>query len=139
MNSVALAIELLVALLLMITIAYCWLLNHRLKSMRADEHLMRETVDELVAATEVADQSILSLRKALQNSESTLAKRIEEAHSVQNALDLQLDKGQGILQQFAQIVIASGAASGAQKTPENRAQRPAPSIVEAPGEGEKAA
>ena len=48
-----LAIESLVAALLMLTIGYCALLNKRLKLLRNDEQSMRGTIAELVTATEI--------------------------------------------------------------------------------------
>ena len=38
------AIESLVAMLLMLTIAYCMLLNARLKRLKADEHSLKATI-----------------------------------------------------------------------------------------------
>ncbi len=51
-HSLGIAIESLVALLLMLTIGYCMLLNARLKRLKADEHSLKATIGELITATE---------------------------------------------------------------------------------------
>ena len=48
-------IEALVAVLLLVTIGYCWILNRRLQRLRADEETLRATISELITATEIAE------------------------------------------------------------------------------------
>jgi hypothetical protein len=43
-NGLGLMIESLVAILLMLTIAYCILLNNRLKKLKADEQVLNATI-----------------------------------------------------------------------------------------------
>ena len=50
-NAFGIVIEILVAFLLVLTIAYCMSLNRRLKLLRSDEHSLRATISELVTAT----------------------------------------------------------------------------------------
>jgi hypothetical protein len=50
-HSFGLVIESLVAVLLLVTIAYCMLLNRRLKRLKADEQSMRAMIAELITAT----------------------------------------------------------------------------------------
>ena len=47
-----------VAILLVITVAYCFLLNRRLHRFRADEHAFRTVIGELITATETAERAI---------------------------------------------------------------------------------
>ena len=54
-HSLGVAIESLVAVLLMLTIGYCMLLNKRLKRLKADEHSLKATIAELITATEIAE------------------------------------------------------------------------------------
>ena len=46
-NGIGIMIEGLVAILLMLTMGYCMLLNRRLKLLKADEHSLRATISEL--------------------------------------------------------------------------------------------
>src|SRR5260370_41113171 len=60
--SFGIAIESLVAALLMLTIGYCMLLNRRLKLLKADEHSLKATIAELITATEIAERAIGGLK-----------------------------------------------------------------------------
>ncbi|HXW29482.1 MAG TPA: chemotaxis protein, partial [Xanthobacteraceae bacterium] len=55
-NALGLAIESLVAILLLLTISYCILLNSRLKRLKADEQALKATISELITATEIAER-----------------------------------------------------------------------------------
>src|SRR4051812_50163647 len=57
-HSLGLAIEGLVAVLLMLTIGYCMLLNKRLLRLKADEQSLKATIGELITATEIAERAI---------------------------------------------------------------------------------
>ena len=46
-NGIGIMIEGLVAILLMLTVGYCMLLNRRLKLLKADEHSLRATISEI--------------------------------------------------------------------------------------------
>ena len=59
---IGMIIEGLVAVLLLITIGYCWMLNRRLQRLRADEEVLRATISELMTATEIAERAILGLK-----------------------------------------------------------------------------
>ena len=57
-NGFGMIIEILVAILLVLTIGYCMRLNRRLKLLKSDEHSLRATISELVTATEIAERAI---------------------------------------------------------------------------------
>src|SRR4051794_41872586 len=61
-HLLGIAIESLVAALLIVTIGYCMLLNKRLKRLKADEHSLRATIAELITATEIAERAIGGLK-----------------------------------------------------------------------------
>ena len=63
-NGIALVIESLVAVLLALTIGYCWLLNRRLLKLRSDESALKATIAELVTATDIAGRAISGLKQA---------------------------------------------------------------------------
>jgi Domain of unknown function (DUF6468) len=66
-HSIGVAIESLVAILLILTIAYCILLNRRLKRLKADEHSLKATIAELITATEIAERAIGGLKHAVRD------------------------------------------------------------------------
>ncbi|GLK79421.1 DUF6468 domain-containing protein [Methylopila turkensis] len=106
-NVVGLAIESLVAILLVATIAYCAVLNRRLSRLRADEGVMRETITELVAATHGAERAIVALRSTLGVCEETLAERLARAEQVSGAISQQLTHGEQVIEQIAKIARAA--------------------------------
>ena len=61
-HSFGIAIESLVAALLVLTIGYCMVLNKRLKRLKADEHSLKATIAELITATEIAERAIGGLK-----------------------------------------------------------------------------
>ncbi len=69
-NGFGVIIEMLVAILLALTIAYCISLNRRLKLLKADEQSLRATISELVTATEIAERAIAGLKLTVDECES---------------------------------------------------------------------
>ena len=62
-TAFGLMIESLVAILLLVTIGYCVLLNRRLTHLKANEQTLKTTIAELVAATEGAERAIAGLKR----------------------------------------------------------------------------
>ena len=60
-HGFGLMIESLVAILLLVTIGYCILLNERLKRLKADEQALKATIAELITATEIAERAVAGL------------------------------------------------------------------------------
>jgi hypothetical protein len=79
--GLGLIIELLVAVLLVMTIGYCMVLNKRLKALRADEHLLKATIGELLSATEVAERAIIGLKATTREAEAALGQKLRDAQT----------------------------------------------------------
>ncbi|MDR3494660.1 MAG: DUF6468 domain-containing protein, partial [Ancalomicrobiaceae bacterium] len=94
------------ALLLIITIGYCVLLNSRLKRLRADESDLRATISELVMATEIAERAIGGLREAALDCDKTLAARVREAEYFSIEIAREIGEGQKVLARIKQIASA---------------------------------
>jgi len=109
-----LIIEGLVAVLLMLTIGYCMILNRRLSRLRNDEHSFRDTIAELMAASESAERAIAGLKMTVRESEEILAKRLRDSELISADLQRELKRGEGVL---SRIVRITEAANGA-KAPE---------------------
>jgi hypothetical protein len=88
------AIETLVAALLMITIGYCIVLNRRLKRLRTDERALRQMIAELVGATETAERAIAGLKLTVEDSDRTLGERLRSAERLSAVLDRQIGAGE---------------------------------------------
>lgn len=109
MSSVLISaiIEGLVAVLLMVTIGYCFLLNKRLKRLRADEHALRTVVGELIRATTNAENAIGSLKGTVNDSEQLLSARLRQAERFSSDLDFKIEAGERVLKRLAAISDAA--------------------------------
>jgi hypothetical protein len=107
-NSFALIIEMLVAILLALTIAYCISLNRRLKLLKADEQSLRATISELVTATEIAERAIAGLKLTVEECEAGLGARLRSADRFTAELDRGIAAGQELFDRLARIVVAGG-------------------------------
>ncbi|WP_298959817.1 DUF6468 domain-containing protein [uncultured Roseibium sp.] len=107
-------IEGLVAILLLITIGYCWMLNRRLQRLRADEEVLRATISELMTATEIAERAILGLKTTAADADKNLGSRLKQAETMSSALVSQIGEGEKIFTRITQIAEAARAASPGQ-------------------------
>ncbi|MBD8890412.1 DUF6468 domain-containing protein [Roseibium litorale] len=96
-------IEGLVAVLLVVTIGYCWLLNHRLQRLRADEETLRATISELMTATEIAERAILGLKATASEADRSLGARLQDAEKLSHELAEQVGEGERIFHRISQI------------------------------------
>jgi hypothetical protein len=87
--NLGLIIEILVAMLLITTIAYCAILNSRLKNLRADEHILKATISELLAATEIAERAIIGLKATTREAEAALTQKLRDAQILRNEFQQQ--------------------------------------------------
>ncbi len=108
-NGFGLIINFLVAILLMLTIGYCMLLNRRLKLLKADEHSLRATISELVTATEIAERAIAGLKLTVHECDAGLGERLRRAERVTISLDRSLAAGRDVIERVSQIAIAARA------------------------------
>ena len=85
--TLAFGFEILLAVLLLVTVFYCWRLDKRLNALRTGQDGMRNAVTELIKATTHAEACIAGLRQNATQSGSELDARIKSAQKV--AADLQ--------------------------------------------------
>ena len=102
-----LIIEGLVAILLMVTIGYCMILNSRLKRLKADERALKATIAELITATEMAERAVAGLRTTARECESTLGERLVTAEQCCAELNRQVKAGDLVIERLARVVVAS--------------------------------
>jgi hypothetical protein len=95
-----LMIEGLVAVLLLVTIGYCVVLNGRLKRLKADEQALKATISELITATEIAGRAVAGLKATAQEADRTLGERLRAAERLSADLDRQLRGGEAMLGLF---------------------------------------
>ncbi len=118
-HSLGMAIEALVAVLLLITIGYCMLLNNRLKRLRSDEHSLKAVIAELITATEIAERAIGGLKHAVRDVNENLGEQLESATRMSDHLKRQLSECDHVVRRLSKITIAA--------RPQNQAQNQAQS------------
>jgi len=106
-HSFGVAIESLVAILLMLTIGYCMLLNTRLKRLKADEHSLKATIAELITATEIAERAIGGLKHTVRDVNENLGEQLTSAGQMSLQLKKQLAEGDSVLRRLTKIAIAA--------------------------------
>jgi len=106
-HSLGIAIESLVAILLMVTIGYCMLLNIRLKRLKADEHSLKATIGELITATEIAERAIGGLKHTVRDVNENLGNQLTSAAQLSQQLKKQLAEGDDVLRRLSRIVVAA--------------------------------
>jgi len=93
-HSLGVVIESLVAVLLMLTIGYCMLLNKRLQRLKADEHSLKATIAELITATEIAERAIGGLKHTVRDVNENLGNQLTSAAQMSQQLKKQLAEGE---------------------------------------------
>jgi hypothetical protein len=106
-NGIALLIESLVAVLLIMTIGYCYLLNQRLAKLRSDEGVLKATIAELVTATDIAGRAISGLKQAVNDCDSALGERLTRAERLSAELGAHTATGEEIVKRIAMIAAAA--------------------------------
>jgi hypothetical protein len=100
-------IETMVALLLLVTIGYCLVLNRRLKRFKADEQSLKETISELITATEIAQRAVEGLKTTARECEVTLGDRLRDAEHCCADLTRQVKAGDAIIERLTAIAGAA--------------------------------
>jgi hypothetical protein len=103
---VPLTIEMLVAVLLLLTILYCVRLNSQLKRLKGDESTMKSTISELVTAVEAAERSIAALKNTVNHAETTLGEQLRAAETFSAEMLRNTEAGAQVLDRLTQIAGA---------------------------------
>ena len=112
------AIESLVAVLLVVTIGYCMLLNTRLKRLKADEHSLKATIAELITATEIAERAIGGLKHTVRDVNENLGNQLNSAAHMSEQLRKQLAEGDNVVRRLSKIAIAARPPTAPDAAPE---------------------
>jgi hypothetical protein len=106
-HAYGLIIEILVAVLLLVTIGYCILLNKRLVRLKADEQALKATISELITATEIAERAIAGFKLTVRECDQNLGERLRTAERFCADMDRQLEAGESVLDRLGKIVMAT--------------------------------
>ena len=106
-HSLGMIIESLVAVLLVLTIFYCMLLNKRLKRLKADEHSLKATIAELITATEIAERAIGGLKHTVRDVNDNLGSQLSAATEMSGQLKTLLVESDGVVRRLTKIAVAA--------------------------------
>src|ERR1700694_3805169 len=106
-HSFGIAIESLVAILLLLTIGYCMLLNSRLKRLKADEHSLKATIAELITATEIAERAIGGLKHTVRDVNENLGNQLASATQMSQQVKSQLAGSAHGMRRLSGIALAA--------------------------------
>jgi hypothetical protein len=107
--TIGIVIESLVAALLFVTIAYCVMLNKRLKLLRNDEQSLKATIGELITATEIAERAIAGLKVTVRECNDNLGGELATASELCDRLGTHIHAGETVLHRLSRIVVAAKA------------------------------
>src|SRR4030081_738582 len=124
-HSFGIVIESLVAVLLMLTIGYCMLLNTRLKRLKADEHSLKARRGELITATEIAGRVVGGLKHTVRDVNENLGNQLTSAAQMSQQLKSELAEGDNVIRRLSRIAIA------ARPAPEPETATAAPPVASA--------
>src|SRR5262249_16671791 len=102
-HAFGLMIESLVAILLVMTISYSFMLNGRLTRFKADEQSCKATISELITATEIAERAIAGLKHTVHDCDQNIGERLRTAERFSADIAAQVEAGELILRRLSQI------------------------------------
>lgn len=95
--SLGIAIEMLVAVLLAVTIGYCVLVNRKLVQLRSDQSELKSIVRDLHQATDHASHAIIGLRESAATADETLGVQLERVKVLDKQLRENIGRGDALL------------------------------------------
>lgn len=122
-----LILEILVAILLGVTIAYCIILNRKLALMRDSQGEMQKAVRLLNASVDRAANSVEDLRRHAQSVSEELNGKIKSGRAMADELSLMVQSGNNIADRLASASpdrAMSGRKQTPRKSPPDHLRRP---------------
>ena len=101
---VSMAADVLVAVLLVATIASSVKLSGRINRLKADEAALRSTIGDLMVASATAERAIAGLRATLDECDRTLTERLAGAERTSTDLAAHVQAGESVISRIAAIV-----------------------------------
>jgi hypothetical protein len=117
-NITGLTIEALVSILLLLTILYCARLNRQLKGLKANDASMKQTIAELMTATESAERAIAGLKLTVREAENTLGEQLRDAENFSASIVDTMQAGEDLLHRLRKLAHAQRLFADADKPDE---------------------
>ncbi len=102
-SGLSILIELIVSLLLVVTISYCFIVNRKLTAIRADQSGLRQVIGELNRSSERAELAIAEMRRAAQNIDQEMSGHVTAAHMARDELIELVERTKGVQMQIEKL------------------------------------
>lgn len=102
MEVLSLIVNLLMATLLVVTIAYCWRLNKRIRLLQDSRSELAKIVREFDASTQRATQSIAEIHEATARLSDNIQHKIDKANFLATDLELMIERGSKLIGRTAE-------------------------------------
>jgi len=112
--------DIVVAALLVTTIAYAAVLNRRLGVLRNDRDKFQELIQSLTVAAQRAEAGIAGLKLAAEDVGRRLEKKIEEGQGLRDDLSYMLERGGGVADRLEGTIRARREAATPEAAPERK-------------------
>lgn len=108
-SGLSVVIELIVSLLLVVTIGYCYVVNRKLTALRTDQTGLRQVVVELNRSSERAEQAISLMRRTAQAVDGDIASQREAARQAREELLEAIERSRNaraVLEKFGDVDVS---------------------------------
>jgi len=122
--TLSLAVELVVSVLLIATIAYCFVLDRRLRALRDGEGALKEIVTSLERATGRAQGAIAELRAGADATAQDLARDLKRARALADELALMVEAGDSIANRLGGLAGGTAAPRAGGPHPDDHEAEP---------------
>ena len=105
-STLSIVIELIMVILLVVTISYCFIVNSKLTALRTDQSGIRQVISELNRSSERAEKAISEMRRTALHVEGQIAGQMEAARHTSEDLRLKLEKSKklrDIAKKFSEV------------------------------------
>lgn len=106
---VNLLVNIIMAVLLAVTISYCWMLNRRIKILQDSKSELSQLLKHFDESTQRASESIIALQSASKKIGENIQMRIDKANYLLDDLAFMLDKGSKLSDQLEANMAVSRA------------------------------
>jgi chemotaxis protein histidine kinase CheA len=100
-NILALLVQVTVAVLLVATIIYAYMLNRKLTNLRQDQAQFEQLIRQFTGALGMADSGVHNLRVAAEEAGNGLQKYVDRAQILRDELAYMLESGDALAEQLA--------------------------------------
>ena len=95
-----LLVNVIIIALLVVTIAYCWVLNRRIKILQDSKGELAQLLKHFDESTQRASESIIALQAASKKIGETIQSRVEKANFLLDDLSFMIEKATKVFQQM---------------------------------------